>query len=220
MRSFLALVLTTSLIAGQAATAHARFISPDTWDPTLPGVGTNRYSYSENDPINKSDPNGHVAGKPDGAVGGTGLGAAVGGFLGAVFGGLLGGGAGTVAGPGGTVVGAGVGGDGAIAGAAVGGVIGTGFDMLEDWWAGDKKDEEASLSVGGNDEGGGKPPSKPDLSGTPATPPNPNEDPNDRMTKHARLRQAQGRNTNRAIQDVQRARRSNVFIDNEINLLE
>lgn len=37
----------------------ARFISPDDWDPNLPGVGTNRYSYSENDPINKSDPNGH-----------------------------------------------------------------------------------------------------------------------------------------------------------------
>jgi hypothetical protein len=36
-----------------------RFISPDTLDPTMPGVGTNRYSYSQNDPINKSDPNGH-----------------------------------------------------------------------------------------------------------------------------------------------------------------
>ena len=30
-----------------------------TWDPTLPGVGTNRYAYSGNDPVNKSDPNGH-----------------------------------------------------------------------------------------------------------------------------------------------------------------
>lgn len=38
---------------------YARFISPDTYDPTLPGVGTNRYSYSSNDPINKKDPNGH-----------------------------------------------------------------------------------------------------------------------------------------------------------------
>jgi hypothetical protein len=36
-----------------------RFLSPDTLDPTLPGVGTNRYAYAENDPINKSDPNGH-----------------------------------------------------------------------------------------------------------------------------------------------------------------
>ncbi|MBD9598140.1 RHS repeat-associated core domain-containing protein, partial [Ensifer sp. ENS05] len=39
-----------------------RFISPDDWDPTKPGVGTNRYAYAENDPINKSDPNGHNAG--------------------------------------------------------------------------------------------------------------------------------------------------------------
>jgi len=40
--------------------AHlARFISPDWWDPNKDGVGTNRYAYSEQDPINKSDPNGH-----------------------------------------------------------------------------------------------------------------------------------------------------------------
>ncbi|MER9651726.1 hypothetical protein [Mesorhizobium sp. M0199] len=37
----------------------ARFVSPDTLDPTLPSIGTNRYSYSGNDPINKSDSNGH-----------------------------------------------------------------------------------------------------------------------------------------------------------------
>jgi RHS repeat-associated protein len=40
--------------------ALGRFISPDTWDPTLPGVGTNRYAYAGNDPVNKSDPNGHA----------------------------------------------------------------------------------------------------------------------------------------------------------------
>ena len=39
-----------------------RFISPDWWDPDLPGVGTNRYAYADNDPINKSDPNGHSHG--------------------------------------------------------------------------------------------------------------------------------------------------------------
>jgi RHS repeat-associated protein len=39
---------------------RGRFISPDDWSPILPGVGTNRYAYSENDPINKSDPNGHA----------------------------------------------------------------------------------------------------------------------------------------------------------------
>jgi RHS repeat-associated protein len=39
----------------------ARFISPDWWDPHLKGVGTNRYTYSANDPVNKSDRNGHTA---------------------------------------------------------------------------------------------------------------------------------------------------------------
>ncbi|MER8409655.1 hypothetical protein NKH16_34435, partial [Mesorhizobium sp. M1307] len=36
-----------------------RFISPDDWDPILPGVGTNRYAYAQNDPVNKADNNGH-----------------------------------------------------------------------------------------------------------------------------------------------------------------
>ncbi|MGR9138661.1 RHS repeat-associated core domain-containing protein (plasmid) [Rhizobium leguminosarum] len=39
--------------------AFGRFVSPDDWDPTKEGVGTNRYAYAENDPVNKSDPNGH-----------------------------------------------------------------------------------------------------------------------------------------------------------------
>lgn len=43
----------------QSQIVPVRFISPDTADPTMPGVGTNRYAYAENDPINKSDPNGH-----------------------------------------------------------------------------------------------------------------------------------------------------------------
>jgi hypothetical protein len=38
---------------------YGRFISPDDWDPTLPGVGTKRYAYAENDPVNKADRNGH-----------------------------------------------------------------------------------------------------------------------------------------------------------------
>ncbi|QIA22017.1 RHS repeat-associated core domain-containing protein [Mesorhizobium sp. AA22] len=37
-----------------------RFISPDDWDPTKPGVGTNRYAYAQNDAVNKSDSNGHA----------------------------------------------------------------------------------------------------------------------------------------------------------------
>lgn len=45
----------------ESETVHStRFISPDTIDPTLPGVGTNRYAYGQNDPVNKSDPNGHI----------------------------------------------------------------------------------------------------------------------------------------------------------------
>ncbi len=37
-----------------------RFISPDDWDPLKPGVGTNRYAYADNDPVNKADANGHT----------------------------------------------------------------------------------------------------------------------------------------------------------------
>lgn len=36
-----------------------RYISPDDWDPTKEGVGTNRYAYALNDPVNKADNNGH-----------------------------------------------------------------------------------------------------------------------------------------------------------------
>lgn len=36
------------------------FIQPDWLDPTEPGVGTNRYSYSYNDPINNRDPGGNA----------------------------------------------------------------------------------------------------------------------------------------------------------------
>jgi RHS repeat-associated protein len=39
----------------------ARFVSADSMHPAIPGVGTNRYSYSFNDPVNKSDRNGHEA---------------------------------------------------------------------------------------------------------------------------------------------------------------
>jgi RHS repeat-associated protein len=45
-----------------------RFLTPDTYDPWEAGVGTNRYAYSGNDPINGSDPNGHLAGLDDAAI--------------------------------------------------------------------------------------------------------------------------------------------------------
>jgi RHS repeat-associated protein len=38
------------------------FVSPDSWDPLLPGVGTNRYGYADNDPVGKADRNGHAEG--------------------------------------------------------------------------------------------------------------------------------------------------------------
>jgi hypothetical protein len=54
------LLIGATLSAPFASTANARFISPDDWDPTMDGVGTNRYAYAQNDPVNKSDPNGHI----------------------------------------------------------------------------------------------------------------------------------------------------------------
>jgi len=56
---YLQQVLFTTLFAILASQASAMFIQPDWLDPTEPGVGTNRYSYSANDPINKLDPNGN-----------------------------------------------------------------------------------------------------------------------------------------------------------------
>jgi RHS repeat-associated protein len=41
-----------------------RFLSPDWWEITDPAVGPNRYAYALNDPVNKSDPNGHAV-SPD-----------------------------------------------------------------------------------------------------------------------------------------------------------
>lgn len=38
----------------------ARFVQPDTLDPTTPGVGTNRYAYAGNDPVNFADPSGNA----------------------------------------------------------------------------------------------------------------------------------------------------------------
>lgn len=55
----LLLSLTFALFATQTP---AMFIQPDWLDPTEPGVGTNRYAYSNNDPINNVDPNGNFWG--------------------------------------------------------------------------------------------------------------------------------------------------------------
>ncbi len=78
VRHAFSLLLVVAIVTMSANSANARFISPDDMDPTLPGVGTNRYAYAGNDPVNKSDPNGHIWG-------------AVGAFIGGLLGGLLGG---------------------------------------------------------------------------------------------------------------------------------
>lgn len=49
----------TTLFALFASQASALFIQADWFDPTQPGVGTNRYAYSGNDPVNRFDPNGN-----------------------------------------------------------------------------------------------------------------------------------------------------------------
>ena len=42
-----------------------RFIQPDWFEVTEPGVGTNRYAYSFNDPVNLSDRNGNQSKEPE-----------------------------------------------------------------------------------------------------------------------------------------------------------
>lgn len=79
-------VICAMLTVSLSNVANARFISPDNWDPTMPGVGTNRYAYAGNDPVNKSDPNGHFAFLAAlGCIGG-GCEAAISAIAGAAFG--------------------------------------------------------------------------------------------------------------------------------------
>ena len=51
----------TTLFTVFASQASAMFIQPDWLDPSQPGVGTNRYAYSYNDPVNRLDPNGNYS---------------------------------------------------------------------------------------------------------------------------------------------------------------
>ncbi|NSZ15621.1 RHS repeat-associated core domain-containing protein [Agrobacterium vitis] len=156
----MSLLLIVSLVTTSfAANANARFISPDDWDPTKSGVGTNRYAYAGNDPVNKADANGHVAGQPDYTEKGVTWGSFLGGFLGGLVGAITGGSLGTAGGPPGTFGGAAYGASqgiptGVAVGGAVGGTIGVGVDMMEDHFA-SKKDGLKSSSAGGAAAAGG-----------------------------------------------------------------
>lgn len=56
------------LFALFASQASAMFIQPDWFDSSDPQVGTNRYAYSHNDPINLADSNGNVPYNPGGTT--------------------------------------------------------------------------------------------------------------------------------------------------------
>lgn len=64
MFTFLRKTLLTALFTAFASQASAMFIQPDWFDPTDPRVGTNRYAYSFNDPINQRDPGGNAVETP------------------------------------------------------------------------------------------------------------------------------------------------------------
>jgi hypothetical protein len=67
LKRWLSLVLmVVMLVVTAAPTAQARFLNPDNWDPWMEGVDFNRYGYAGNDPVNKSDPNGHSTQDSDG----------------------------------------------------------------------------------------------------------------------------------------------------------
>lgn len=59
MFKFLRRTLLTILFTAFASQASAMWIQADWLDPTVPGVGTNRYAYSGNDPVNNYDSNGN-----------------------------------------------------------------------------------------------------------------------------------------------------------------
>ena len=60
--------LFTTVIAVFASQASAMFIQADWFDPSDPAVGTNRYAYSHNDPVNLADPGGNVPYNPGGST--------------------------------------------------------------------------------------------------------------------------------------------------------
>ncbi|RLJ40686.1 hypothetical protein BCF46_3255 [Litoreibacter meonggei] len=59
-------IILTAILALFAVQANAMWIQPDWYEVTQPGVGTNRYAYSGNDPINNFDPLGNDFSKAPG----------------------------------------------------------------------------------------------------------------------------------------------------------
>jgi hypothetical protein len=59
-RAYSLILLCGFVMLVSTGTASARFLSPDTWNPMLPGVDINPYAYSGNDPINNLDPFGNA----------------------------------------------------------------------------------------------------------------------------------------------------------------
>jgi RHS repeat-associated protein len=99
-----------------------RFTQPDSLDPHLPGVGTNRYAYSLNDPVNLRDPTGQAV-DPTSEYAGESTYDATNSYNDARARGEV-----QVAGAtgvlGGAVVGGGVGSAGGVGGAILGGIVG------------------------------------------------------------------------------------------------
>ncbi|WP_461425233.1 TreTu family toxin [Gymnodinialimonas sp.] len=59
MRHFMRSMLAVALMVLTTVQANAIFVQADWFDPTQPGVGTNRYAYSGNNPVNFFDPGGN-----------------------------------------------------------------------------------------------------------------------------------------------------------------
>jgi len=62
LKQLVSIILIATILA---TPSQAMFIQPDWLDSTQPGVGTNRYAYSGNDPVNKLDPKGNEAVSPE-----------------------------------------------------------------------------------------------------------------------------------------------------------
>lgn len=159
------------------------FTSPDWLDIEKPGVGTNRYAYAGNSPVNNYDPDGNLFNNTafsrgwDSIFGGgswdnttvgrletrdldqIARGAVAGGTAGFVVGTAAGAGAGCVATAcGGSVATGLAGGDlGSVIGSWAGAVLGFGFDVAEEAWRDRQQEQNAVYSVSEDPKAPGQP---------------------------------------------------------------